>query len=115
MNKIYLQAHYCKKCGKEMYPTRSWIYKREGKYYCSWKCFNHPDEIKQKEIIRPKVGDTVRIIRTHPLIHYYSNKVGVVEFIDPYGQLFGTWGQLQIIPETDEFEIIKEGEVDEQI
>lgn len=115
--KQHLYSHKCKECGKEIFPTPQWVYKREGKHYCSWTCYRKSEVNKPKpKVIIPKVGDTIRIIRTHPLIHWYSNKVGVVEFIDIYGQLFGTWGELQIVPETDEFEIIKEGEVnDEQI
>ena len=107
----YPYSHYCKKCGKEIFPTPGWVYKRDSKYYCSWKCYRSESPIKKpKKIIRPKVGDTIRIIHTNPLIHFYKNKVGVVEFIDNDGQLFGTWGNLQIIPETDKFEIIKEKE-----
>ena len=111
---IHLQEYKCKRCGKEIYPTLSWRYKRDNRYYCSWKCFNNPDQIKQRKIIRPNVGDTIRIHRVHPQINGYKNKVGVVEFIDSFGQLYGTWGKLQLVPETDEFEIIKEREINDE-
>lgn len=32
-----------------------------------------------------------------------NGKEGVVEFVDGLGQLHGTWGDLAVIPEVDEF------------
>lgn len=109
----YPYSRKCTKCGKEIFPTACWVYKSGSKYYCSWKCYNCHEDVKKKEIISPKVGDTIKIIRVHPRIDYYRNRVGIVEFIDIDGQLYGTWGELQIIPETDEFEIIEEKEVND--
>lgn len=101
-------AHYCKKCGKEIYPTYGWVYRRNDKYYCSWKCFNHTSKPKPK-VILPQVGDTIRILLVSG-IQSYTNKVGVVEFYDSLGQMHGTWGNLVIVPGLDSFEIIQEGE-----
>lgn len=38
----------------------------------------------------------------------YNNKCGTVTHVDDAGQLHGTWGGCAILPEVDEFEIIKE-------
>lgn len=58
-----------------------------------------------------KVGDKVRIIRMEgePL---YSERTGVVEYIDDAGQLHGTWGGLAIQPSRDECEVIADGDGD---
>lgn len=56
-----------------------------------------------------KVGDKIRII----FMNYepeYTGREGTVEFIDDAGQIHGTWGGCAIIPECDEFVIIKGGE-----
>lgn len=101
---------HCKKCGKEFYPTFYHVYREGQKFYCSWKCFNHRNDGQpKKEIIIPKVGDTIRII-SMPGILCYTNKVGVVEFIDNMGQLHGTWGSLVVVPSEDTIEIIGEKE-----
>ena len=103
-----MTAHYCKKCGKEFYPTYQWRYQKRGAYYCSWTCFNHRDDDKPKrEIIRPKVGDTIRILKIS-YISKYTGRVGVVKSIDNLGQLHGTWGGLVVVPELDVIEIIEE-------
>ena len=54
-----------------------------------------------------KVGDEIRIIFMEGEPHY-SGKTGVVRHIDSLGQLHGTWGGLAVVPECDEFEIVKE-------
>ena len=98
----------CKICGKLFYPTYQHVYKKKGVYYCSWTCYRKRDDDKpKKNVIIPKVGDTIRIISV-PGIAHYSNKVGVVEFFDCWGQLHGTWGGWVVIPEEDVFEIIGE-------
>ena len=103
-----MTPYFCKRCGKEFYPTYQHTYKKDGIYYCSWTCFNHRNDDKPKrEIIVPKPGDVIRIKRVHG-ISSYTGREGVVEFIDPYGQLHGTWGGLVIVPEEDIFEIIGE-------
>lgn len=55
-----------------------------------------------------KVGDTLRIISLYDVQGFrYHNKIGVVEHIDDLGQLHGTWGGIAVLPEEDEFTIIK--------
>ena len=53
-----------------------------------------------------EVGDTIRInyMKDEP---QYTGKEGVIRFIDDFGQIFGTWGGLAVIPDMDDFEIIK--------
>lgn len=36
----------------------------------------------------------------------YTDKEGVVEYVDDAGQLHGTWGGLAVCPEVDEFHSI---------
>lgn len=52
------------------------------------------------------IGDTIKIIsmKDEP---QYTNRVGVVTHIDDAGQIHGTWGGCAVIPEVDNFEIIK--------
>ena len=99
-----MMAVRCEICGKLFYPTYHYVYKKDKTYYCSWTCYRKATKPKRKIII-PNVGDTIKIV-TVPGIPAYSNKVGVVEFIDSMGQLHGTWGGWVIIPDTDVFEII---------
>ena len=105
----------CKKCGKEIFPTADWAYKRRGtktvRYYCSWKCYRSVK--RDKDIILPEVGDTIRIINV-PGVQAYSHKVGVVEFYDCFGQMHGTWGGWVIVPGEDTYEIIGEKENDKR-
>ena len=56
----------------------------------------------------PEVGDTIRInyMKDEP---QYTGKEGVIRTIDDWGQLHGTWGGLAVVPDLDEFEIIKKG------
>lgn len=56
-----------------------------------------------------KIGDKIVIIDMggEP---QYAGCEGVVESIDALGQIHGTWGGCEIIPETDSYEIIKEVE-----
>lgn len=58
---------------------------------------------------KAQVGDRVRIVEMKGEPHY-AGKEGVVEFIDDIGQLHGTWGGCAIIPEEDNFEIIKKAD-----
>lgn len=53
-----------------------------------------------------KIGDEIKIIamKCEP---QYTGKVGIIERIDAVGQLHGTWGSCAIIPEVDEFKIIR--------
>ena len=57
---------------------------------------------------KARVGDIIKITRLDdPYDHTYPGRIGTVKFIDSMGQLHGTWGGLAVIPETDEYEIIK--------
>ena len=53
------------------------------------------------------IGKKIRIIEMtgEP---QYTGKEGIVERIDDIGQIHGTWGGCAIIPEYDEFEVVKE-------
>lgn len=55
--------------------------------------------------MKVEIGDKVKIIKMKNKPHY-SGKIGVVNFIDDFGQLFGTWGGLAICLDNDEIEII---------
>ena len=105
---IYPYSHKCRKCGKEIFPTPQWIYKRGSKYYCSWTCYRKATVNKAKpKVILPQVGDTIRIIYISG-IPGYSKKVGQVEFFDSMGQMHGTWGGWVVIPGEDIYEIVGE-------
>lgn len=56
-----------------------------------------------------KIGDKIRIInmKGEP---QYTDKQGIVKYIDGIGQLHGTWGGLAVIPEEDDFVILEETE-----
>lgn len=56
----------------------------------------------------PEVGDTIRInyMDGEP---QYTDKEGVITHIDDFGQIFGSWGGLAVVPDIDDFEIIKKG------
>ena len=53
-----------------------------------------------------KVGDRIRIVRMDDEPRY-EGREGVVEYIDDFGQLHGTWGGCALIPGIDQFDIIK--------
>lgn len=55
-----------------------------------------------------KIGTKIRIIHLKGEDSHYDGAEGTVTYIDGLGQLHGTWGGLAIIPEEDEFEVIKE-------
>lgn len=54
-----------------------------------------------------KIGMKIKIIEMKDEPNY-TNKVGIIKYIDDLGQLHGSWGSLAIIPEVDKIEIIKE-------
>ena len=54
-----------------------------------------------------KVGDKIKII-TMIDEPEYEGKEGIIEFIDDIGQLHGTWGGCAIIPEIDDFIVIRD-------
>lgn len=49
----------------------------------------------------------IKIIHLEGENEVYDGREGVVEHIDSIGQLWGTWGGLAIIPDVDDFEILK--------
>lgn len=61
---------------------------------------------KQNNIPNPKVGDLLLITKMDKE-PYYARRYGEITNIDDAGQLHGTWGGLAIIPEIDEFIILK--------
>ena len=43
LDRYTLKEKRCAKCGKTFIPTHEYVYqeKKQGKWYCSWTCFNH--------------------------------------------------------------------------
>lgn len=39
---------YCRKCGKEFFPTPEHVYRSGSKLYCCWTCFNHRNDNKKR-------------------------------------------------------------------
>ena len=58
-------------------------------------------------MMQGKVGDKIRIIKMEGEPEY-TGKEGEILLIDHMGQLHGTWGGLAIVPDVDEYEIIKD-------
>lgn len=54
-----------------------------------------------------EIGMKIKIIHLEGENEVYDGREGVVEHIDSIGQLWGTWGGLAIIPDVDDFEILK--------
>lgn len=52
------------------------------------------------------IGATIKII-TMQGEPRYTNRVGVVKMIDYLGQIHGTWGGCAIIPQIDDYVVIK--------
>lgn len=70
----------------------------EGKYW---------DQEEYDKVNNPyKVGDKIRIIemKNEP---QYSGREGVIEFIDSFEQLHGTWGGLAVVPRVDKIERVE--------
>lgn len=59
--------------------------------------------------MKVKIGDKIKIIKMKGEPQY-SGRIGVVNFVDDFGQLFGTWGGLAVQPNNDEIEIIEKAE-----
>lgn len=55
-----------------------------------------------------KEGVKIRIIHLMGEDNNYDGREGVIDYVDVIGQLHGSWGDLAIIPETDDFEIIQQ-------
>lgn len=59
-----------------------------------------------------KVGDNIKIIEMVGEPNY-SGRVGIVEYIDSFGQLHGSWGRLAIQEDIDQYIVIEGGVEDE--
>ena len=53
-----------------------------------------------------KIGDRIRINHLEGEDNRYDGKEGIVTRIDDMGQLHGTWGDLAVIPDEDDYTII---------
>ena len=68
--------------------------------------------LKINEFLKPtfdnevKKGDKIHIIKMNGEPQY-TNKEGIVEYIDDIGQIHGTWGGCALIPGTDEYTIVE--------
>lgn len=58
-------------------------------------------------MINVNIGDKLRIICMSGEENY-TNKEGVVKYIDDAGQIHGTWGGCALIPGLDEYEVVKD-------
>lgn len=58
-------------------------------------------------MIDVNIGDKLRIICMSGEENY-TNREGFVKYIDDAGQIHGTWGGCALIPELDEYEVIKD-------
>lgn len=43
----YLTEKNCSRCGKIYIPTPEWLYRDNGRGYCSWTCYNHRNDGKK--------------------------------------------------------------------
>lgn len=64
------------------------------------------DKERIKELREELVGATIRIVAMEGEPQY-ANKVGVVKSVDDLGQIHGTWGGCAVIPQTDDYVVIK--------
>ena len=69
--------------------------------------------MSQKYLARAKVGDTIKIVQfsgdCYESERRLIGKTGVVEYIDDFGAIHGTWGGLSLLPE-DDYIVIKKAE-----
>ena len=56
-----------------------------------------------------KIGDTIKIIKMEGEPQY-TDREGIVTYIDDAGQIHGTWGGCVLIPEVDGFITIRDDE-----
>ena len=61
---------------------------------------------KIEEMRKTLIGATIRIVAMDGEPQY-TDRVGVVKTIDDLGQIHGTWGGCAIIPETDDYVVLK--------
>lgn len=45
-----IRTAICAKCGREFIPAPQHVFKKNGRYYCKWTCYNHRND-KPKERI----------------------------------------------------------------
>ena len=53
-----------------------------------------------------EIGDKIRIIKMNGEPQY-TGREGIVEYIDDFGQIHGTWGSCALIVDEDNWEIIE--------
>lgn len=58
-------------------------------------------------MLNVKIGDKIRIIEMKDEPHY-TEREGVVKYIDDAGQIHGTWGGCALIPGLDKYTVIQE-------
>ena len=58
-------------------------------------------------MLNVKIGDKIRIIEMKDEPHY-TEREGVVKYIDDAEQIHGTWGGCALIPDLDEYVIVSE-------
>ena len=59
-------------------------------------------------MMKNKVGERIRIIHLKGEDSNYDGKMGTIEYIDSLGQLHGSWGGVAIIPQMDDYYVIKD-------
>lgn len=79
---------------------------------CCDDCNNKVIAIRMLEFLtnrtrKVKVGDKIKILSMDGE-DGYSDRIGVVEYIDDIGQIHGTWGGCALIPNVDKFIIIND-------
>jgi len=62
MNTFANQEKVCPICGKEFIARDEWVYKRNGRFYCSWHCYRDTskkktDRAEQRERICQAIKD----------------------------------------------------------
>jgi hypothetical protein len=65
-------------------------------------------ELKSMAKKFPEVGDAIHIYHMFGYSEYNDTE-GVVTYIDDIGQIYGTWGDLALVP-GDDYEIIEEND-----
>ena len=71
-----LVPYYCKKCGKEFYPTLEHVYKDHTGMYCCWTCFDHHRKNKKYPYKRVELIDkNGEVIFTYKSARYAAEVV----------------------------------------
>ena len=60
--------------------------------------------------MKAQIGNTIKIIHLNGEDSTYDGKTGIITHIDGMGQLHGTWGGLAVIPEKDNFTVLKKAQ-----